>query len=140
VQKVLVDTGALVAVLDPTDRHHASCVAVLRRVQVPLVTVWPVVTEVSHLLSFSHAAQDALLELIDDGTIAVEALTRADVPRLRELSKKYTDLPMDLANAALVCVAERLKLRTIFTTDRRDFAVYRAKKNLKFRVLPEASA
>ena len=135
-ERVIVDTGPLVAVLDPSDQHHASCVAALRRVQAPLITVWPVVTEASHLLSFSHDAQDALLELIADETIAVEPLTRDDVPRLRELQSKYVDLPMDLADAALVCVAERLKLRTIFTTDRRDFAVYRRKKNLKFRLIP----
>ena len=135
-QKVLVDTGPLVAVLDPSDQHHASCVAALRQIKVPLITVWPVVTEASHLLSFSHAAQDALLELIADGTIAIEPLTADDIPRLRELSSKYGDLPMDLADAAVVRVAERLKLRTIFTTDQRDFSVYRGKKNLKFRLLP----
>ncbi len=135
-QRVLVDTGPLVAVLDPSDQHHASCVAALRRVQAPLITVWPVVTEASHLLSFSHEAQDALLELIAQESIAVEPLLHEDVPRLRELQSKYFDLPMDLADAALVCVAERLKLRTIFTTDRRDFAVYRGKKNLKFKLIP----
>ena len=135
-QRVIVDTGPLVAILDRSDRHHAACVETLRQIRTPLISVWPVITEASHLLAFSHAAQDALLELIADGTIAIESLTLDDVARVRELAASYADLPMDLADAALVCVAERLKLRTIFTTDRRDFSVYRGKRNARFRLLP----
>ena len=60
----------------------------------------------------------------------------ADMSRMRELMRKYGDLPMDLADVALVCVAEREKLRRIFTLDRRDFAVHRLERLGHFSVLP----
>jgi predicted nucleic acid-binding protein len=59
-----------------------------------------------------------------------------DIPRIRELMRKYRDLPMDLADAALVRVAERERLRRIFTIDRRDFQLYRLSRIGRFVVLP----
>jgi predicted nucleic acid-binding protein len=59
-----------------------------------------------------------------------------DIPRIRELMRKYRDLPMDLADAALVRVAEREKLRRVFTLDRRDFEVYRPARLGRFILLP----
>jgi predicted nucleic acid-binding protein len=136
VKSVLVDTGPLVAILDRSDNRHAACVSVLRQARAPLVTVWPVLTEASHLLSFSAKAQASLLELVINGTVRVEPLGDLDVSRMRELMSKYADLPMDLADAALVCVAERLRLRTVLTTDRRDFSLYRTKTKAKLTLLP----
>ena len=64
-------------------------------------------------------------------------MTRAaDVPRMRALMKKYRDLPMDLADAALVRVAEREGLSTVITIDRSDFASYRLHGTKRFRILP----
>ena len=136
-EKILVDTGPLVAVLDRSDRHHARCVEALREIRAPLLTVWPVLMEAGHLMSFSSEAQDELLALALDGTLRVEPLTDADLRRMRELVKKYRDLPMDLADAALVSVAERVHVRTIFTTDQRDFSVYRTKGRQRFTLLPK---
>ena len=62
-------------------------------------------------------------------------LDDADAPRIRELMHKYRDLPMDLADAAIVRVAERERLRTVFTLDRKDFSVYRPARG-KFTILP----
>ena len=59
-----------------------------------------------------------------------------DIPRMRELMLKYRDLPMDLADAGLVRVAERERLRRIFTLDRRDFQVYRPSRIGRFAILP----
>ena len=59
-----------------------------------------------------------------------------DFPRMRELMRKYRDLPLDLADAALVRVAEREKVRTIFTIDRKDFSVYRPHRLGRFTLLP----
>src|SRR6266571_2713790 len=99
---ILVDAGPLVALIHADDRHHASCKEALRKVPEALGTVWPAFTEAMYLLGFSSKA-----------------------PRMRDLMRKYKDLPMDLADAALVRVAEREKLPRIFTIDRRDFEVYR---------------
>ena len=81
----------------------------------PLGTVWPAIAEAMHLLSFSWRAQDALWEMIQSGAVQILLLGIDDIPRMRELMHKYRDLPMDLADAGLVRVAERERLRRIFT-------------------------
>ena len=133
---ILVDTGPLVALLHRDDRNHNLCVRTLRSLREPLGTVWPVVTEAMYLLGFSWRAQDALLEMIESGTLALFSLDSSDVPRVRELIRKYRDLPMDAADAALVRIAEREGIRRIFTIDRRDFAVYRPARIGRFSVIP----
>ena len=81
-------------------------------------------------------AQDALWEMIQSGAVQIVSLGTDDVPRMRELMRKYRDLPMDLADAGLVRVAERERLRRIFTLDRRDFQVYRPSRIGRFTILP----
>jgi len=89
-----------------------------------------------YLLSFSWKAQEALWEMVERGVVELLALEERDVSRMRDLMKKYRDLPMDLADAALVAVAEREKIRRMFTLDRRGFEVYRPAKLNRFIVLP----
>lgn len=134
---ILVDAGPLVALIHKDDAHHASCVATLQSIAEPLVTVWPAFTEAMYLLNFSWRAQDALWEMVDRGVIEPLDLDIPDRGRIRELMKKYKDLPMDLADAALVAVAERERIRRIFTLDRRDFGVYRPAKIGRFTVMPD---
>ncbi len=133
---ILVDAGPLVALLHRDDRNHDLCVSTLRSLREPLGTVWPVVTEAMHLLGFSWRAQDALWEMIDSGVLGIFSLEPSDVPRMRELMRKYRDLPMDVADAALMRIAEREGIRRVFTLDRRDFAVYRPAKIGRFSVIP----
>ncbi|MGH7770887.1 MAG: type II toxin-antitoxin system VapC family toxin [Candidatus Binatia bacterium] len=133
---VLVDAGPLVAVLDRSDPHHAVCVQTVQTIRDPLVTVWPAITEAMYLLRFSWDAQAALWEMVETEAVRLLPLDHTDVPRIKELMRKYRDLPMDLADAALVRVAEREKLRRIFTTDRRDFEVYRPARLGRFSILP----
>ena len=134
---VLVDAGPLVALIHADDSNHAPCVEALKKIRDPLVTVWPPVTKAVYLLGFSPQAQDALWRMIEGELVGLLPLGLSDAPRMRELMKKYKDLPMDLADAALVRVAEREGIRRIFTTDRRDFRVYRPKKIRRFSLIPE---
>jgi predicted nucleic acid-binding protein len=134
---VLVDAGPLVALIHKDDAHHTRCVATLRAISEPLGTVWPALTEAMYLLSFSWRAQDALWEMVEREVVHLLALDGRDILRTREVMKKYKDLPMDLADAALVAVAEREKVRRIFTLDRRDFEIYRPTKLGRFIILPE---
>ena len=134
--RALVDAGPLVAILNPRDPHHARCVAALRKLRQPLVTVWPVLTEAMHFLGDSVAAVDALWAMLERDVLRLANLDATDAPRMRALMAKYADLPMDLADAALVRVAERESIHTVFTVDRRDFSVYRARGNRKFAMLP----
>ena len=133
---ILVDAGPMVALLDRSDQHHERCVEALRAIREPLGTVWPAVTEAIYLLGFSPAAQRALLERFEDESPQVLPLDRRDLPRMRELMRKYEDRPMDLADAALVRVAERERATTVFTVDRADFEVYRLHGRRRFRVIP----
>jgi hypothetical protein len=89
-----------------------------------------------YLLSFSWKAQEALWEMLERGVVGLLPLENNDLARMRELMRKYKDLPMDLADAALVAAAERDKIRRIFTLDRRDFDVYRPAKLGRFVILP----
>jgi uncharacterized protein len=136
VPAVLVDTGPLVALLDRSDPYHLTCQETLSSLDDSLVTVWPVVTEAMYMLRAYWQAQDALWEMIDTGAVEILLLGKDDIARLRDLMRKYRDLPMDLADAALVRVAERERLRRIFTLDRRDFQIYRPSRIGRFVVLP----
>jgi predicted nucleic acid-binding protein len=136
VPAVLVDTGPLVALLDRSDPYHLTCQETLSSLDDSLVTVWPVVTEAMYMLRAYWQAQDALWEMIGAGAVEIIPLGIEDLPRMRELMRKYRDQPMDLADAALVRVAERERLRRIFTLDRRDFQIYRPSRIGRFAVLP----
>lgn len=132
----LVDAGPLVAILDRSDPHHSVCVDALRSLQSPLLTVWPVLSEAVYLLSSSWRVQRELLGDVIGGALKVLPLDEADVPRMRDLMEKYRDLPMDLADAALVRVAERERIHNIFTLDRRDFSLYRPARLGHFQIIP----
>lgn len=133
---ILVDAGPLVAIFHADDQNHDRCVRALRSLSGPLATVWPVLTEAMYLLSFSWEAQAALWEMIETEVVVILALDRGDAPRMKELMRKYRDLPMDLADAALVRVAERERVRRVFSLDRRDFTVYRPEKLGRFSIIP----
>jgi uncharacterized protein len=133
---ILVDAGPLVALLSANDQHRTACTEALRTIRQPLMTVWPTVTEATHLLAGWPTAQAALLQRLESGGLGLLQLDRTDVPRIRELMGKYGDRPMDLADAALVRVAERERIDTIFTVDRTDFRVYRLNGRTRFRMIP----
>jgi len=99
-------------------------------------TVWPVLSEVMFLLANIPGAQEQVWEMIARGAVQLLPLGPDDVPRIRELMRQYSDLPMDLADAALVRVGERERIHQFFTVDRKDFAVYRLHGRIRPRVLP----
>jgi predicted nucleic acid-binding protein len=133
---ILVDAGPLIALVDADDRHHRGCAVSFSGVREALGTVWPVLAEAMYQVSDVRGGPAAIWQLIERGAIRLLPLDEEDVPRIRELMEKYADLPMDLADAALVRVAERDGLRTIFTIDRRDFTVYRLKGGRRLAILP----
>jgi predicted nucleic acid-binding protein len=133
---ILVDAGPLVALVDAGDQHHAKCVAALKGLREPLATVWPPLTEAMYLLADLPKAQEALWEMIGRGALQILPLDSGDVPRIRELMRKYANRPMDMADAALLRVAEREGIRTIFTVDRKDFAVYRMHGRIRPTLFP----
>jgi predicted nucleic acid-binding protein len=134
VRAVLVDTGPLVAILHRDDQAHDRAVEATKSIRDPLVTAWPVITEAMHLLGFSWRARAGLWDMIEEEAVKLLALDHGDAPRMRELMFKCRDVPMDLADAALVRVAEREGLSQIFTLDE-DFAIYRLPHRGRFSVI-----
>jgi uncharacterized protein len=133
---ILIDTGPIVALFDRDDRYHAPCVEILKEIREPLVTTWPVLTECFYLLNFSYAVQDDLWLFILRGGVSTHSLEGNLLLRCRELMKRYRDLPMDLADASLVVVADALDVSKVFTLDHKDFTIYRFKEKKRFTLIP----
>ena len=133
---ILLDTGPIVAFFDASDDYHKSCVELLKGVNEPLITTWPVLTEAFYLLGFSWKAQDNLWEFIVRGGVEVLSLDDKQQARCRQLMQKYADLPMDLADGTLVVLAESKKVKKIFTLDHKDFQIYKPARIENFLLLP----
>lgn len=133
---ILVDAGPLVALVNADDQYHSRCVTALESFSEPMATVWPPLTEAMYLLTGHPRAQEALWEMLERGALQLLPLDSGDVPRIRELMRKYANRPMDLADATLVRVAEREGIRKIFTVDRGDFMVYRLHGRNRPTLLP----
>ena len=89
-----------------------------------------------YLLAGVPRAQEGLWDMVASDTVQLLPLGLADVPRIRELMDKYSDRPMDLADAALIRVAEREGIRQFFTVDREDFSAYRLHGRIRPSILP----
>jgi len=99
-------------------------------------TVWPVLSEVMYLLGGLPNAQGSVWDILARRTVQLLPLGPDDLPRIRELMRQYANRPMDLADAALIRVAEREGIRRFFTVDRKDFTVYRLHGKIKPSILP----
>ncbi|HEV8416982.1 MAG TPA: PIN domain-containing protein [Bryobacteraceae bacterium] len=134
---ILIDSGPLVALVDADDQYHAACSTAFRTLRRQrMATVWPVLTEAMHFLDDLPKAQDNVWEMVVRGVVDVLPLGLDDVPRIRELMRQYANRPMDLADAALIRVAEREGIRQFFTIDRKDFAVYRLHGKIRPTIIP----
>jgi predicted nucleic acid-binding protein len=134
---IIADTGYWLALANGRDKHHAAAKRALSRVREPLITTWPVLTETCHLLGarLSVDAEFAFIESARRGAFELFELTSEHLPRIHELMTHYRDLPMDLADASLVLLAERLNDGRILSTDARDFRAYRWKNRKPFKNL-----
>ena len=133
---ILIDTGPIVAFFDKDDRYHTLCVEILKEIKEPLISTWPVLTECFYLLNFSWEVQDSLWLFIQRGGMEIYPLEKELLIRCRELMKQYHDLPMDLADATLVTLADALGVSKIFTLDHKDFSIYRLKQKKRFTLIP----
>lgn len=124
-RNVLVDTGPLVAAFDAKDARHGWAVEELRRCSSRIATVWPVITEASFILSRRQPRSHALLDMLQKRGIDIVVQTRHDFTAMAELTSQYEDLPMDLADAALVRAYHARAYDAVMTTDIRDFSIYR---------------
>lgn len=132
--KILIDSGPLIALFDRNDKYHLASVEFIKSNNSELVTTLASITETLHLLDFNRNAQIDFLSWVNAGAVTLEAITSIDLQRIKELTIKYSDLPMDFADACLVFLAEKLEISTVATIDR-DFDVYRLKGKKPFTIL-----
>lgn len=132
----VIDTGAILALLDRTDRWHAICVEIFKQLLLPLVTSNAVLTELFHLVGDNRHEMEAAWKFIRSGAIVLATIENSELPHLRALMVRYADQPMDFADASLVYLAKREGLSTVFTVDHADFNTYRIDGRRRFRVLP----
>jgi predicted nucleic acid-binding protein len=132
----LIDTGAIVALLDSDDRWHEACRVAFAGLRLPLATSAAVVTEVFHLLGDDRREVSAAWRFLRSGAVTVLAIADEDLPALDGLMARYHDRPMAFADATLVHLARREALVTILTIDHDDFEAYRIDGRRRFRILP----
>jgi predicted nucleic acid-binding protein len=134
--ELILDTGALVSLLDRSQKRHEAFARLFDEWDRPVVSTEAVLTEATHLLGGLEGGRQACLDFFLSGAALLVPATNASLRRCRNLVDEYSDLPMDYADATLVVLAEELGTNLVFTTDRRDFAVYRIKGRRRFEVLP----
>ena len=127
-RSILIDAGPLIALFDNSDSYHLKAISFLKDLKRPLITTWPVVTETSYMLSYNLKVQMNFLEWIHRGGLEIMEIEKGYIFRLIELTKKYNDVPMDLADATLIVASEITGIREIASIDS-DFYVYRDIRN-----------
>ena len=132
----LVDTGAILALLDRDDRWHRPCAEAFEGLLLPLATSAAVLTELFHLLDGAREAA-AAWNLFRSGAVRVLPIADNDLAEIEELMRRYGDRPMDFADATLVHLARRESLTIIFTVDHDDFETYRIEGKKRFRIVPD---
>jgi predicted nucleic acid-binding protein len=138
VADALVDTGAIVALLNHADRWHDICLETFETFQLPLVTSEAVLTETFHFAARHRRGTEAAWSFIRSGALKLAEIQDSELAEIHSLMLRYSDRPMDFANATLVHLAKRESLSTIFTVDHADFETYRIEGRRRFRVLPVA--
>jgi predicted nucleic acid-binding protein len=135
---VLIDTGAILALLDRTDRWHRVCVDAFRQLPLPLVTSEAVLTELFHLVADSRHGTETAWKFLRSGAIKPAVIEDAELHEIHALMSRYGDRPMDFADATLVFLARREGLSTVFTVDHAGFNTYRIEGRKRFRIFPTA--
>ena len=120
---VLVDAGPLIALADRSDKHHRRIASYLRRFNGRLLPTWPVLAEACHFLP--ERSQIGFLRWANAGGIGLVEMNESALTLIADWKEKYADLPMDLADASLLWVAQQTGILDILTIDLKDFSVYR---------------
>ncbi len=134
--KALLDTGPWIALIDKSEAAHVTCVKWFASFSGKLFSTEAVLTEVLYLLNFSLKAQQAALDFVIRGVVTLVPSNIHSLHSVRSLMEKYADLPMDFADATLVCLAQESGILNIVTLDHKDFSIYRTTGNQVFRILP----
>jgi predicted nucleic acid-binding protein len=132
----LIDTGAILALVDRNDKWHVSCVETYNHNRLPWLTTEAVLTEAFHLVQRNLRDERPIWTLLHAGAIVISAIANEELPQVHALIGQYADRPMDFADATLVYLAARESLSLILTIDHDDFETYRIGGRKRFTILP----
>jgi predicted nucleic acid-binding protein len=135
---IIADSGAIYALYDRKDRHHAAVARALGRERGLVIIPSAILGELDYLLR-EHLGIKAEIDFIESlisGAFTLENLTSEDVTRCHELISTYRSLDLGLADAAVIATAERLNIDRILTIDERDFRAVRSSKGRSFVLMP----
>ena len=127
---VLIDAGPLIALFDRDDKYHTSIVEFIKNTNYRFISTTAVLTETMYMLDFNTAVQLNFLEWIMKEGVIIHEIKQSNIKRIIDLTKKYSDRPMDFADATLVIAAEERGIRQIISIDS-DFDIYRLYNKMK---------
>ena len=135
--RALVDTGAVVALINRADRHHGAAVDWFKRFRGQLLTTEAVITETAYVLAASPDHQRAALIWVERARLAglLQIEPVADYSVLAGIIVKYESLPCDYADASLIALAQNTGVTIIATVDQRVFSVYRPGGRKRFQIV-----
>jgi len=136
---IIVDTGPLYALADADDQYHRAVAKFVAATVETLIVPSPVVPEVCYLLGeyLGAAAETKFLRSLAGQELLLEHFTTKDLTRAVEILEQYRDAEFGMVDATVMAMAERLKIQTVLTIDRRDFSIFRPKHCRAFRLVPE---
>ncbi len=132
----ILDTGPWVALIDRSEDRHEVCVQWLRSFSGHLYSTEAVLTEVQYLLNFSIKAQSAALDFVVEAVVDIIPLSVESTKNCKKLIQKYSDLPMDYADATIVSLANDIGIKDIVTFDQKDFSIYKFSGKKNFHIYP----
>jgi uncharacterized protein len=132
----LIDTSAILAMLDASESRHGACREALASLELPLLTTEAVLTEFFHFIFARSLDLDKAWGFVRSGAITLRPIDDAELPTLYALMKQFEDRPMDFADATLVHLGSRERVNTVLTLDYHDFESYRLPYGKRFRILP----
>jgi predicted nucleic acid-binding protein len=132
----LIDTGAILALVDRSDEWHVQCVEAYNDHRLPWLTTEAVLTETFYLVRHNLRDDRGVWTLLGSGAIRMSGIDNEELPQVHALMAQYAERPMDFADATLVHLAARERLGTILTIDHDDFQTYRLPGRKKFTILP----
>ena len=133
-RRVILDTGPLVAIINGRDKYHKWATLQWSQIDPPLLTCEAVLSEACFLLGSLDGGKIAVLKLVQRRILHIPFSLVEHTNQISWLLKKYSNVPMSLADACLVRMAELYSESTILTLDA-DFSIYRKNKRQVIPIL-----
>jgi len=126
-KSTIIDSGPIIALFDKDDRYHQKTLEFMHSFDGKLISTWAVITEVTHMLSFNLTVQLNFLKWVELEAITIYQIEQSELTAMIKMMRKYSDIPMDLADSTLMYVAQKENIKNIISIDS-DFDIYRTIK------------